>query len=603
MMAHSKMPPGLLFGVLVALLQSVFTQNNPNDIYIFNKMHVIVFLGPTNAGSGPAAWCWTSHSGQGIQQLIGLQRDNSGRWMQHSNPEFRHFELFQDMKCDDGTVHLRIRRLTFKFAGSLILAQTSPSYKILKQYEIFGIKIEASPHEPVMGSDVTLSCTISRLSDTISLHWRPMDSSQQNKTNTDQICLNNTVYLMIRYVTVQDGMMYNCEVQKNVKVVGKGKAEFAVKNSLYGASYTLYRTGTDGSELHLLCYSITTNYENAAWSWTSHLLPGSTEEIATAVTFQPITVTSSRFVNRLEPSVTEFNSNNLTMRISPVVFEDAGVYTCTLGGITFVTMTLITVKVTAEPSDAVTDGGKVTLTCSVSHVTELVRLVWINVDGKTVEEKTLNGEDKSLSLVIQKAERGKGNWRCGLFQQERLQILVPYNLEFSNTYTYIIITIIGSLALLLIVILGVVLCLKKCKNKGLENQRQKPQQIEGNTEEASHLYSNAMEIQKMQGNKAPVPETSNPAEYMSVDRKAKQEGNEAPVPETNNPAECMSVDRKAKQEGNKEDIHYGSISFENNESGSTHDMQCSGNSSGVNKAASNEDNLVIYAQISQTTYE
>ncbi|XP_032885420.1 uncharacterized protein LOC116978409 [Amblyraja radiata] len=195
-----------------------------------------------------------------------------------------------------------------------------------------------------MGSDVTLSCTISRLSDTVSLHWRPMDSSQQNTSNTDQIHLNNTVYLMIRHVTVQDGMMYECEVQKNVKVVGKGKAEFAVRNSLYRESYTLYRTGTDGSELHLLCFSITRSYYNAAWSWTSHFLPGSTKEIATAVKFQPVTVTSSRFANRLEPSVTEFNGTNLTMRISPVVFEDAGVYTCTVGGSTYVTITLITVK-------------------------------------------------------------------------------------------------------------------------------------------------------------------------------------------------------------------------------------------------------------------
>ncbi|XP_078267312.1 uncharacterized protein LOC144599921 isoform X3 [Rhinoraja longicauda] len=455
------MPLGLVFGVLVALLQSVSTQNNSNDFYIFNTRVTILFPGPINPGNGPVTWSWTSHSGQRLQRLIDLRRDNYGQWTQHLNPNFRHSDLFHDMNCDHDTVHLRISNPTFKFSGSFTLAQTLPSYKILKQYEIFGIKIEASPQQPVVGSDVTLSCTISRLSDTVSLHWRSMDSSQQNRSNTEQIRLNNTVYLIVRHVTVEDAEMYECEVQKNAKVVRKRKAQFSVD------------------------------------------------------------------------------------------------------------------KLTAEPSDAVTEGGDVTLTCSVSYVNERLRLVWMNGDGKTVEEKTLIGEDKSLSLVIQKAERGSGNWRCGLFQQERLQLLIPYNLEFSHNYTYII--IIGSLGLLLVIILGVVLCLKKCKNKGLGNQRQKPQQTEENTEKALHLYSNAMEIQKMQGNEAPVPETSNTAEY-------------------------MSVDRKAKQEGNKENIHYESISFENNESGTTHDMRCSGNSSG-NKAASNEDNLVIYAQIAQTTHE
>ncbi|XP_078267134.1 uncharacterized protein LOC144599772 [Rhinoraja longicauda] len=89
------------------------------------------------------------------------------------------------------------------------------------------------------------------------------------------------------------------------------------------------------------------------------------------------------------------------------------------------------VPVTAEPSDAVTEGDNVTLTCSVSHVTESMRLVLINGDGKSVGEKTLNVEDKSQSLVIQKAERGRGNWRCGLFNKDLPRLFVPYYQEPS----------------------------------------------------------------------------------------------------------------------------------------------------------------------------
>ncbi|XP_032871828.1 CD276 antigen homolog [Amblyraja radiata] len=82
-------------------------------------------------------------------------------------------------------------------------------------------------------------------------------------------------------------------------------------------------------------------------------------------------------------------------------------------------------KVTAEPSDAVTEGDNVTLTCSVSHDIGSMRLVWINGDGKRVGEKTVTEEETSLSLVIQKAERGRGNWRCVLFHQDLPRLFVP----------------------------------------------------------------------------------------------------------------------------------------------------------------------------------
>lgn len=91
--------------------------------------------------------------------------------------------------------------------------------------------VEASPQTPLLGSDVTLSCTISRLSDTVSLHWRPMDSSQQNRSNTDQIRLDNTVYLMVQHVTVEDGKLYVCDVRENGNIVHTSNGDFTVDNS------------------------------------------------------------------------------------------------------------------------------------------------------------------------------------------------------------------------------------------------------------------------------------------------------------------------------------------------------------------------------------
>ncbi|XP_032868267.1 uncharacterized protein LOC116966231 [Amblyraja radiata] len=156
--------------------------------------------------------------------------------------------------------------------------------------------------------------------------------------------------------------------------------------------------------------------------------------IASAERSQPIiiNVKGTNFVNRLVTSGKLYDGKDFNVRIVPVVFQDAGVYVCFLESTPFPTIYLITVKVTAEPSDAVTEGDNVTLTCSVSHVIGSMRLVWINGDGKRVGEKTLTVEEKSLSLVIQKAERGRGNWRCVLFDQDLPRLFVPYYQKDSS---------------------------------------------------------------------------------------------------------------------------------------------------------------------------
>ncbi|XP_059845860.1 uncharacterized protein LOC132405180 [Hypanus sabinus] len=422
---------------------------------------------------------------------------------------------------------------------SIILAQREPSYEILKQYQNFEIKVVAKPGKPKKGSDITLSCIIPRLPDTVSLRWKPRDSSQQNRRNTDQIRLNNTVYLIIRHVTVEDEKMYECEVRVNGTIVRTRKSDFTVNTGPYREPTSLYRSVTDHSEFHLNCYNSNEVYNNAIWSWTSIFNQSLKKQIATALKSQPVNDVDSHFVNRLKLTATPFNGWNFSMRVFPVVFEDAGEYTCTLDQKSFQTMKLVTVKVTAELSDTVTEGDTVTLSCSVSFATASTRLVWINGDGETVGDKTLSDVEKSLSLIIQKADRGRGKWTCVVFDQDRLRLSLPYSLEVKgNNYTNNI-AIIGSLVLLLIIILGLVLCLKKCKRK----------------------------------DQPPVTETSHAAEYMSVDNKSKQEDTE-------------------------EAIHYGDIDFKNETSGSRHDMQ---GKSTINVGDSKDGKHSVYAEIAQVT--
>ncbi|XP_051871321.1 uncharacterized protein LOC127570086 [Pristis pectinata] len=431
----SSLPAGLMFAFLVLLLRPVSTRENRDHIYFLDKGEEVVLEGPVNPGNGPVVWEWKPHSGQDIQQLGTFSRWGRGWWREQWNNDWRRSVWYQELRVDGGTVNLRIKKPNFKIAGLFTLTQTQPTKQILKQYEIFGIKVEASPQWSVVGSDVTLSCTISRLPDTVSLQWERKDSSQQNRRGTVQIRLNNTVYLMVQQLTVEDGKLYVCQVRENGDIVRTTEADFTVVTSLYGKCYTVYRSSTDHSELHLVCYYDGYDFFHAAWTWRSRQHQDQEKEIASATKSQPISVKRADFGNRLVTSVNHFNGKNLSMRIVPVLFEDAGVYKCSLGPYTFLTIDLITVKVTAEPADAVTEGDTVTLTCSVSDVTEPMRLVWINGDGKTVGEKSLNGEEKSLSLIVQKADRGGRNWRCGLFQQNMLRIVVPYYQEPSGRGT------------------------------------------------------------------------------------------------------------------------------------------------------------------------
>ncbi|XP_032872262.1 uncharacterized protein LOC116969496 [Amblyraja radiata] len=283
--------------------------------------------------------------------------------------------------------------------------------------------------------------------------------------------MDNTVYLMVRHVTVEDGKLYVCEVRENGNILHTSNTGFTVDKYLSYGGYTLYRSSTGHSELHLVCSgSYGRNYSRAEWIWSPHHLQ-QWKVIASAERSQPIIITNvngTNFVNRLVTSGKLFDGKDFNVRIVPVVFQDAGVYACYLERNLFSTIDLITVKVTAEPSDAVTEGDNVTLTCSVSHVIGSMRLFWINGDGKRVGEKALTVEEKSPSLVIQKAERGRGNWRCVMFDQHLPRLFVPYYQKDNRNYTFIIrfVVIIGGLALLLVIVLAVVWYQRRRKPTG-----------------------------------------------------------------------------------------------------------------------------------------
>ncbi|XP_038652086.1 uncharacterized protein LOC119965407 [Scyliorhinus canicula] len=465
----SKLPAGLMFSFFVFLLPPISTQRNPNHYYFADKRGDISLKGPDNPGDGSFLWEWKPHSGQEIQQLVTFQKKYWGSWNAEWSEYFRKNKLYQWIYRDRHTINLIIQNPTLKLSGLFTLFQTQPSKKLLKQHEIFGVQVESSPLWPPLGSDVTLSCTISRLSDTVSLHWKQRDSSQLNRSKTDQIRINNTVYLTVKHVPGEDARLYVCEVKENGFITLTVKVDFSISQYLHNIKYTLYRSSTNHSEVNLNC-GVFSEYIKTKWTWSSYNFQNKEKEIASNYKSQPINVNRTDFGDRLGLTETTFNGTNFNVRIVPVLFEDAGVYTCSMATHKIVTITLITVKVTAEPSDAVSEGDNVTLTCSVSDVTGSLRLVWISSDGKTVAEKTLNeqnGEEKSLKLIIQKAERGNRNWTCVLFHQHTPKIYIPHYLKVNmraraRTFPDIwIITVSGYLFVKLGFAVGLIFLLKR----------------------------------------------------------------------------------------------------------------------------------------------
>ncbi|XP_072120181.1 uncharacterized protein [Mobula birostris] len=462
-----------------------------NSVYFLHQEGNFVLKGPDNPGSDSIDLEWRPHTGQQTTKRLATFHREGQRWAVQWSDEFSKIpDISQRLHVDWGTLNLRIREPTFELAGLFTWNRMQPGGKILRQWEVFGIKVEADSQRPEMGSDVTLSCTISRLPDTVSLHWKPRGSSQRN-SNTDQIHLNNTVYLMVRHVGTGDPSLYTWEVQENDSIVLTGDTNVGVDEGLHNKIYRVYRSDIDHSELKLICETYSEFYKTK-WTWKSHLFQNQEMEIATSYRSQPINISRmSYFENRLRSTEENLHVKNFSMRIVPVQFEDAGVYTCSLGSHQYVTIDLITVKVTAEPPNAVTEGDTVTLTCSVSEGSESMRLVWINSDDEIVDEKIFmerKNKGDSLQLIIPTDDKVQRKWTCALFHQTKPKIFIPHYLQVNNAFTseHIILVITRSLVLLIFMILTVVFCRQIYKISGLGKQKLAPPKSNRNTKDESH---------------------------------------------------------------------------------------------------------------------
>ncbi|XP_078267304.1 uncharacterized protein LOC144599914 isoform X1 [Rhinoraja longicauda] len=205
-----------------------------------------------------------------------------------------------------------------------------------------------------------------------------------------------------------------------------------------------------------------------------------------------------------------------------------------------------------------------------------MRLVWFNDDGKVVEDKSfkeLRQEQISLQLNIANADADKRKWTCGLFYQNTLKVLIPYELIFLQHNDDIpseqIIIIIGIVASLLFIILAVVLFLGICKRRGWGNQTQRSPQSKRKAKGKSQPSSTSGAIQQK-------PDTDD--------------------------IHYGSINFQVKGQTGTDDIHYGSINFQDKGQTGRRDGKSPSNQETDMYLAPlrNDDSSVIYAQVTQT---
>ncbi|XP_075927963.1 basement membrane-specific heparan sulfate proteoglycan core protein-like isoform X3 [Petromyzon marinus] len=206
------------------------------------------------------------------------------------------------------------------------------------------------------------------------------------------------------------------------------------------ASYTLELTSTgsdvwqapavkkyfiqDGGKVSLSC-----DEADPGFQWKDH----SQQTRAVTWKWRSHDGTTQRYDQNIQyPSQPSDYRDQFPLTLSQVTFSRGGVYTCEFTGYYrtgTLTMELVTMKVSANPSRSVTEGETVTLTCLISNSGYGTVLVWYHGD--------IYIDQGNSVLILNKVKRSQqGQWKCAIHDQQNSPF-ASYKLQFRPTGSHV----------------------------------------------------------------------------------------------------------------------------------------------------------------------
>ncbi|KAK1165874.1 hypothetical protein AOXY_G14520 [Acipenser oxyrinchus oxyrinchus] len=407
-------------------------------------------------------WQWTPHDGRFKKvQLVTVKHSKGYPGAQYSWTRTSEHNIYY-RNFDDGENGTLIIKSKFENAGHYTFKQIQPNSTVLAMFDVFAFKSIPFWWDSIPpGFDVTRACTISRLPESSRLQWKHKGSLSA----ATKFHYNNTAVIIIQNVDEHSTGNYSCGLLKKETYLHGFHNTLTLATSAFDSRYTLYRDGANRSEVQLICRSAN-RHDTAQWTWRSES-SSQPIRIASAIRNGPVGIFVKGVGQRIRSPVTVYDGHYFPLHISPVVFQDAGIYICYTDNYIYVSITLITVQVSVEPPGVLAIGDEANLTCTVSGVRERIRLVWLrDDDGTVVKEETLSASDsgRSLALFIPRVSTEQLKWACVVFQESLPRAYFPIEINAEEMQTafgdpVLVIVACVCLVLLKIFITALVICL------------------------------------------------------------------------------------------------------------------------------------------------
>ncbi|XP_064185633.1 uncharacterized protein LOC135251784 isoform X8 [Anguilla rostrata] len=341
----------------------------------------------------------------------------------------------------------------FQNAGVFSFSQTRPENVLIARYEVFALKVEPPLWSSFSrGADVSASCTVSRLQDSATLHWEKEGPHTSNTTLSHK----NSAHIIIHSADEHSEGRYSCSLEQNGLLLHNVSNTLSVRKDTYHTSYNLYRDSSE-TEVVFVCAS-PSHHRTARWAWVP-FLEGKTKTLATVGKEGKVRISTEIDGERF--SSDGYDGILFPLRISPVMFQDAGRYSCYVDNSYFSYITLITLQVSAEPPGGLSRNQSVVLNCQISQVIGSVTLAWLRMKGgrgELVKQEVLSEghPEKMLSLTLPILSGDQLHWACAVFTESMLRAQVPLHLRplsaqpgwSTETVVRVVIVVLATLGML-----------------------------------------------------------------------------------------------------------------------------------------------------------